>query len=153
MKSILKKLLFVTVILVISFSCSKNETTDPYSAIENEILQLVNSHRTSMGLSSLAMNDVIYTECKNHSTDMGNTDSMNHNGSNIRFSNIATKFGGTAFAENVAYGQTSANQVVTDWLNSAGHKANIEGNYNYTGISVVKNSKGINYFTQIFVKK
>ena len=97
------------------------------------------------------MNEIIYNECKQHSTDMANTNSMNHDGFTERASNIFSKFGGSSAAENVAYGQTSAKQVVTDWLNSPGHRTNIEGDFVYTGISVVKNSKGVNYFTQIFI--
>lgn len=155
MKSIIKKLLFASVILVVCFSCSKDATTttDPYSTIEKEILQLVNQHRDSLSLGALMMNNIIFIECRQHSTDMANTDSMNHIGSDDRKNNIFSKFGGTGFGENVAYGYSSAQLVVTAWLNSPGHKANIEGDFNYTGISVVKNSKGVNYFTQIFIKK
>jgi uncharacterized protein YkwD len=138
---------------MVCFSCSKDETASPYSAMETEILQLVNQHRASLSLGALTMNDIIFVECRNHSTDMANTDSMNHIGFNDRANNIFTKFGGTNAAENVAFGYTSASQVVTAWLNSPGHRANIEGDFNYTGISIVKNSKGVNYFTQIFVKK
>jgi uncharacterized protein YkwD len=152
LKPFFKKVLFVSLILVICFSCSKDDT-EPYSQIEKDILQLVNQHRDSLGKNALVMNDIIYAECKQHSTDMATSNSMNHDGFTDRAAHIFSKFGGINAAENVAFGQTSAKQVVTDWLNSPGHKANIEGDFNYTGISVVKNSKGVSYFTQIFIKK
>jgi uncharacterized protein YkwD len=149
---ILVSIIFVTVIIS---SCKKDDETavSPYSQIENDILQLVNQHRASLGKGTLAMNDIIYKQCKDHSTYMASVDSMNHKGDTIRANNIFTTFGGTNVGENVAYGYSSAQLVVTAWLNSDGHRKNIEGDYNYTGISVVKNSKGVNYFTQIFVKK
>ena len=37
-------------------------------------------------------------------------------------------------AENVAYGNLSARQVVDVWLKSPGHRKNIEGKYTLTGI-------------------
>jgi len=42
---------------------------------------------------------------------------------------------------------------VNSWLNSSGHKKNIEGNYSHTGVGIAKNQYGTLYFTQIFVKK
>ncbi len=58
-----------------------------------------------------------------------------------------------AAAENVAYGQMSAEEVVDGWLHSPGHRQNIEGDYNLTGIGVAQNKDGVIYFTQIFVLK
>jgi uncharacterized protein YkwD len=46
----------------------------------------------------------------------------------------------------------SAKEVVEGWLNSPGHKRNIEGDFTLTGIGVAKNNKGIIYYTQIFTK-
>lgn len=61
-----------------------------------------------------------------------------------------------AAAENVAYNRGYTDPVakaVEGWLNSSGHRRNIEGNYNLTGIGVAKNSQGAYYFTQIFILK
>jgi uncharacterized protein YkwD len=58
----------------------------------------------------------------------------------------------TAGAENVAYGADDATEAVELWLRSAGHKKNIRGNFTHTGISVVRDSDGRLYFTQLFVK-
>ena len=38
-------------------------------------------------------------------------------------------------------------------LNSAGHKANIEGDFTHFGISIRTNAEGKKYYTNIFVKK
>ena len=47
----------------------------------------------------------------------------------------------------------SAKEVVEGWLNSKGHRENIEGNSTYTGIGLAKASDGRIYFTpQIFLQ-
>jgi uncharacterized protein YkwD len=47
-------------------------------------------------------------------------------------------------------GYGSAAAVVNAWLGSAGHRANIEGNSTRTGVSAVKSSGGVWYYTQVF---
>jgi len=61
------------------------------------------------------------------------------------------KIGGDSMAENVALGQTTAQEAVDSWLSSEGHKQNIEGSYNLTGVGVAQGSDGDLYFTQIFL--
>ncbi|MBO4688856.1 MAG: CAP domain-containing protein [Clostridiales bacterium] len=39
------------------------------------------------------------------------------------------------YGENLAYGQTSPSEVVEAWMNSAGHKANILGDYSSIGVA------------------
>ena len=59
-------------------------------------------------------------------------------------------------AENVAFNKGYSNptqQAIEGWIKSNGHRINIEGQYNLTGIGVVKNAKGEYYFTQIFIRK
>ena len=58
----------------------------------------------------------------------------------------------SASAENVAYSTRDAQAVVTMWLNSKGHRENIEGDYNISGISMAKGADGQIYYTQIFIK-
>ena len=58
---------------------------------------------------------------------------------------------GTSGAENVAYGAETAEEVVRMWLKSPGHKKNIEGKYNYTGIGIARGRNGQLYYTQLFI--
>jgi uncharacterized protein YkwD len=60
--------------------------------------------------------------------------------------------GTNAVAENVAFGSSTAKEVVDGWLNSPGHKKNIEGNYKLTGIGVARDQQAKLYFTQIFAR-
>ncbi|MEO7531812.1 MAG: CAP domain-containing protein [Sediminibacterium sp.] len=125
--------------------------------MEESILGYINAHRRSKGLSSLQMNDAASTQAYQHSKNMatGKT-GFGHTGFDQRIQAIKKAMGTTymaASAENVAYGQLSAQAVVKGWLNSSGHRRNIEGNYNLTGIGVAKDREGVIYFTQIFLKK
>lgn len=144
-------------------SCSKDEPVEPiekeidklekkskYSDIELEILVLVNKHRESIGKSALVMNEFIYNESVGHSLDMAKTNHMSHDGADQRFSRMAKELGGYGSAENVAYGYRTAKAVVDGWLNSPGHRTNIEGNYNITGIAARKNDNGVYYYTHLF---
>jgi uncharacterized protein YkwD len=59
-------------------------------------------------------------------------------------------------AENVAYNQGFSDpgrQAVQGWIKSSGHRKNMEGNFNLTGIGVSKNARGEYYFTQIFIRR
>ncbi len=120
-----------------------------------DILKLINQHRRSMGLGELQMLDIVNTEAQQHSVDMvkGSTP-FGHEGFEDRVADIRKVTGFIkGAAENVAYGQLTAAEVVDGWLHSPGHKKNIEGDYNFTGIGTVQREDGVIYFTQIFIKK
>ena len=54
--------------------------------------------------------------------------------------------------ENIAWGQKSPEEVVTAWMNSAGHRANIlNAKFTELGVGYRQNARGVNYFTQLFI--
>ena len=55
--------------------------------------------------------------------------------------------------ENVAYVYSSAESVVNAWLNSAGHRNIIEGDYTDFDISAEQDENGKYYYTNIFIRK
>lgn len=149
-------LLFVTVFF--AFSCeddpvaSNNNTINgtPSDSVEVEVHRLVNEHRIGMGLSALEWNEIIANECRQHSQEMSSTHSLNHDGFNERINKIGETISWNWAGENVAYNY-SAEAVVIAWLNSPGHKSNIESNSNLTGVGVAYDGSTI-YFTQIFIR-
>lgn len=133
------------------------ENTAVSSNMEESILAIINDHRRSRGLSSLQMLNAASAQAYQHSKDMatGKT-GFGHDGFEQRVQAIKKTMGAgmmSAWAENVAYGELSSQEVVKGWLNSPPHKKNIEGNYNLTGIGVYKDRQGVLYFTQIFLRK
>jgi uncharacterized protein YkwD len=123
----------------------------PLDKMESEILQYVNDDRKEHGLSPLQLNAVESSLAGQHSRDMASGKvKFGHDGFSKRAKAIQKALGGTVFGENVASGRMTAREVVDGWLNSPGHKKNIEGNFTITGIGYASDNKGEIYFTQIF---
>jgi uncharacterized protein YkwD len=169
-KSSIKKhmrftLLTYIVLFVMMSSCAKKShptsTTEAASKevrtnnMVADILFYVNKHRTSIGRQPLQLIDVANSQAAKHSYDMATRKAgFGHGGFESRVTVIAKSLGSvSAAAENVAYGNLTAQQVVDGWLHSSGHKKNMEGNYTFTGIGVAKDNSGVIFFTQIFVRK
>jgi uncharacterized protein YkwD len=128
-----------------------NNKNNHSNSIEAEVHRLVNLHRTGMGLEALDWNETIAVECKQHSQEMANAHTINHDGFNERINKIGETISWSWAGENVAYNY-SAQAAVTAWLNSPGHKSNIESNSNLTGVGVAFDEDSVMYFTQIFIR-
>jgi uncharacterized protein YkwD len=125
--------------------------------LESPVHDKVNNYRASQGKSALGYDDRIAAIARTHSLDMANKDEINHDGFDGRVSQLKAVLGtaNIAVGENVAYncGYSDPVQVAVDgWINSEGHRKNMIGDYNWTGIGVAVNGEKY-YFTQIFVKK
>lgn len=120
-----------------------------------EIMQYVNNYRATKGLEPLSSDPAIVQDAIEHSKNMANKRvPFGHDGFNGRYKDLSNKLSPVmGCAENVACGDVDAEQVVTMWLNSDGHRKNIEGNYNLSGIGVAEGNDGQLYFTQIFVNR
>lgn len=155
---IMKITLLLFVIVFSAFSCeddpvasnNNNNYSTPSDSVEAKVHQLVNEHRIGIGLSALEWNETIASECRQHSQEMASTNSLNHDGFNERINKIGETISWSWAGENVAYNY-SAEAVVIAWLNSPGHKSNIESNSNLTGVGVAYDGNTI-YFTQIFIR-
>lgn len=123
--------------------------------LEKLIYQQVNQYRLSRNLPPLEFNAVISQQAKLHSQKMAQgIVPFSHDGFKQRAKNIESKILYQSAAENVAFNQGYQDPVtiaVQGWLKSDGHRRNIEGKYNLTGIGVAKNTAGEYYFTQIFI--
>ncbi len=127
------------------------ETEKQYQMV---ILEEVNAYRHLKGLPELLFSETISKEARQHSQDMADYKmKFEHQDFNLRMAHIKKEvkaFGGGA--ENIAYFKIPPKQVVQKWLSSSGHKRNIEGHYNLTGIGVAQDKNGWIYYTQIFVQ-
>lgn len=166
MKITLSKIVFLVLVSISIVSCTKEEvaqqapidTVQPtakynYIADEVEVLDLINTHRQSLGLNKLEKTDYVSLKSEEHTNYMITTGVVNHNFFQDRYQSIMTTLGALNVSENLAYNYASPESVVNAWLNSAGHKANIEGDFTHFGISIRTNKEGKKYFTNIFVKK
>ena len=126
-----------------------------YNEMIPDILKYVNKHRTDIGLKPLTMNATISAASEEHSKNMATKKiPFGHDGFDGRMSKLAKELPPSySYAENVAEGATTAKEVVDQWLHSPGHKKNIEGDYNITGIGIAKSTDGTLYYTQIFLNR
>ena len=130
---------------------SLTDGADVYSVIELEILQLTNEYRVGLDKEPLVMDQTLWKYAHEHTDYMIAEGSISHDGFSERIDAIKAEIGGGSAAENVAMGYSTAKAVVDGWIDSDGHRENIEGDYNIIGIAAVKDANGRYYFTQIFL--
>lgn len=127
------------------------------SAMEQEVLALVNSERAKNGLSALSWADDIAAVARAHSSDMINRGFFSHTNPDGESPFDRLKNNGISYrtaAENIAYGQKTPADVMNAWMNSSGHRANIlNKNVTELGVGAVKNNNGTIYWTQVFVAR
>lgn len=129
----------------------ENEVTSPTS-VEVEIVRLVNEHRVSLGKPVLESNDILWKAARSHTEYMIGKKAISHDNFESRLDAIAKQLSYSSAGENVASGYTTPAAVMTGWLNSQGHRENIEGDYNKIGVGAIQDADGTWYYTQIFLK-
>jgi uncharacterized YkwD family protein len=103
-----------------------------------QVLSLVNAQRKNAGLGALTMDSKLANVALVKAKDMINNNYFSHTSPTYGSPfDMMKQFGVTyrTAGENIAKGQTSAQQVMNDWMNSPGHRANIL-NSSYTKIGV-----------------
>ena len=133
---------------------AQTSTANSVDAIEKAVYNQVNQYRASRGLPPLNANTRMSEQARIHSQNMANGKvPFGHQGFEQRVTAVAIAY--SSAAENVAYNQgysDPATVAVQGWIKSSGHRQNIEGNFNLTGIGVATNAQGQYYFTQLFIR-
>jgi uncharacterized protein YkwD len=122
--------------------------------MKTEVLRLVNEHRAKLHLAPLVSTPAIEKEAEKHSQNMAaKKTSFGHDGFDDRIDRLNKQIKySSGSAENVAFGPVTAQKAVALWLKSDGHRKNIEGDFNLTGLGIARSTKGEIYYTQIFIK-
>lgn len=112
----------------------------------NKVGQLVNDERAKYDLPALTRDGQLDLAAQNKCNDMVAKDYWSHNAPDGTTPfNFITQAGISydAAGENLAYGFTDTDSVVTGWMNSEGHKKNIlSTSYTNVGYAQCKYSKG-----------
>lgn len=135
-----------------NYSIDLNLANETDWQMANEILVLINQHRASIGRPAIKK-DRQYASAYavDHTQYMIGISQINHDNFAVRSGALKDR-GAVAVAENVAMGYTTAEDVVTAWLNSPSHRSVIEGNYSHSGFGVITDDRGTFYFTQLFYR-
>lgn len=106
------------------------------SAFEREVVQITNRERARRGLQPLKINAKMMADARSWSTNQARRGRMYH-----------SRMG---YGENVAWNQKTPQEVMSAWMNSRGHRANIlNPKYKEIGVGVVYGNRGP-YHTQVF---
>jgi uncharacterized protein YkwD len=129
--------------------------------VEQAIFNKVNEERTKAGVATLSYNTTMEKYARIKSQDMGDNNYFSHQDLSGNLITTKMKADGVsyrAWGENIAYigGVTDptalANQFMTNWMNSEGHRKNIlSTNFESIGVGVYKVGNRV-YATQEFYK-
>ena len=150
-------ILLCFIVLTVTVSCSKDDSAKDIEklealSVEEDIMQLVNAHRASIGKDALSKNTLATQLAKEHNLFMIGKGKISHDNFDDRAGRLFDEENANSVGENVAAKQKSAKDVMEAWLNSQGHRENIEGNFTHIGISAIKNDAGQYYYTQLFLR-
>ena len=123
-------------------------------AFEAEVVTIVNTERAKAGCSAVTVDDRLTAAARGHSADMAARGYFSHTTpEGVEFSTRITNAGyrWSRAGENIAKGQRTPAEVMTAWMNSSGHKANILNcAFTNIGVGVVADSGGSLVWTQDF---
>jgi uncharacterized protein YkwD len=166
MKKIMRTMVFIAIFIAMN-SCSADaaeaaENSPPTEALitnytyndsELQTMQLINDYRVSIGLNALQPINHISAKCEEHNNYMIANNVVDHSGFVDRSDNLVKVLGAKKVGENVAYNYKTSEAALKAWLDSPGHKENIEGNYTHFGMAVTTDARtGKKYYTNIFVR-
>ncbi|MEQ7053821.1 CAP domain-containing protein [Paenibacillaceae sp. P-4] len=125
-------------------SAQEGTVDNHLSEFEQQVLDLVNQERSKAGLGSLSRSGELSNVAMVKAQDMYNNNYFDHNSpTHGSLFDMLKEFGITfnTAGENIAKGQTTPTQVMKDWMNSPGHRANIlNNNYTHIGIAFYNNT-------------
>jgi len=122
-------------------------------AAKTRVVELVNAERAKAGCSAVHSDSRLAAAAQGHSEDMARRNYFSHTTpegvdpwERARAAGYNTPTG-----ENIAMGQRTAEDVVTGWMNSSGHRANILNCDSHAiGMGLGRNAEGTPYWTQMF---
>lgn len=121
-------------------------------AYEQEVVRLVNAERASYGLPALSIRADLCQYARIKSQDMHDSGYFSHTSPNYGSPFDMMKSFGITYShagENIAMGYSTPEAVVSAWMNSEGHRANIlSASYTELGVGYVADG---GYWTQWFV--
>ena len=122
------------------------------SSYARQVLDLVNRERAVYGLESLSLDDTLSRYAAVKSQDMHDNAYFSHTSPTYGSPFDMMKSFGISYnyaGENIAMGYATPEAVMTSWMNSPSHRANIlSSNFTRMGIGYVEDG---NYWTQWFI--
>ena len=119
------------------------------------VLNLVNQERAKQGLKPLTLSDKLTSIANTKAADMRDKNYFSHTSPTYGSPfDMLHEFGVSysSAGENIAAGQKTPEQVMNDWMNSSGHRANIlNKNYTELGVGYVTGGSYGTEWVQLFI--
>jgi uncharacterized protein YkwD len=96
--------------------------------VQQQVLALVNRNRRSAGCDPITLDRRLVEAANRHASDMARRDYFDHaspRGDKAGDRVTDAGYVWSRYGENIAKGQDSPHEVMTDWMNSPGHRENI----------------------------
>lgn len=123
---------------------------------EERVVTLINKVRVNCNLPEVCMKKDLCSAAKGHSINMASGKvEFGHDGFNDRARTIFKSGRHDSLGENVAYTYLVEDPLMTSlegWMNSQGHRENILGAFDETGVGIAFSKQGRCYITQLFAK-
>ena len=126
------------------------------ATIAADVIRYTNDARARNGLPALRTNAKLMEAARLHAQQMASYQRSEHTISGAQYPTMQSRLEAVGYpysraAENVAWNQRSAQDVVNTWMNSTGHRANIlNAQLTEIGAAMVRSSKGEPYWIQVF---
>lgn len=110
----------------------------PLWEVEEALIKATNAERAQHGLPALQLDTSLITSARQHAWWMVRNNNLQHTSAPV--------------AENIAMGQRTTSEVIRDWMNSPGHRANMLGNYSRMGAAAYQTKDGTTYWCLQFLR-
>ncbi|MFS0576679.1 S-layer homology domain-containing protein [Sporosarcina sp. 179-K 3D1 HS] len=123
----------------------------------SKTMELVNEQRTKQGGKPLTHDRELSKVAQAKAEDMAKNDYFSHTSPTYgSVEDMLSRFNykWTAYGENIAMGYTTPVDVITGWMNSTGHRANIlKAEFTHIGSGYATNAQGTTYWVHQFSRK
>ncbi len=123
------------------------------TGFEQHMLDLINAEREKYGVAPLSFDSRLTTLARVRASELATYYSADHSRPDKRaWNTVFDDYNYSSYyaGENIAYGQRSADEVMTSWINSPGHHANIvSSNFGHVGLACYEKN-GVLYWEQLF---
>jgi uncharacterized protein YkwD len=126
------------------------------ASIAADVIRYTNEARARNGVGPLATNARLTEAAQLHAQQMAHYQRSDHTISVAQYPTMQARLEAVGYAysraaENVAWNQRNAQEVVNTWMNSSGHRANIlSPQLREIGAAMARSAKGEPYWIQVF---
>jgi uncharacterized protein YkwD len=161
MRSIVRRLALLAVVPAALFGvfalANPAEAASPsiaqLASLQNDIVRYTNAQRAAHGCGALRVDVNLGVAARVQSNYMAGTGRFSHIGAagSTFVARISRTGYSSALSENIAYGYRTGAEVVSAWMASPGHRANILNcKAKAVGVGAIFSSNGTPYYTQDF---